>query len=73
MDDQFVIQESSFRKGYYNGYERAVLDLQSMLSDGIHPEQAIVHCLEFVVDELKQWRYANQELRILPPQINPQK
>ncbi len=73
MDDNFVLQESSYRKGYYNGYERAVLDLQAMIRDGIHPEGAIVNSLEFVVDELKQWRYSNPEERILPPQLNPHK
>ena len=73
MNEDFILQETSYRKGYYNGYERAVLDLQAMLREGFHPDQATMISLEFVIAELKDWRYGNPEIRILPPQLSPKK
>jgi hypothetical protein len=73
MDEDFIPQETSYRKGYYNGYERAVLDLQAMIREGFQPEQAIMASLEFVIADLKDWRYGNLETRVIPPQINPRK
>jgi hypothetical protein len=52
MDEDFIPQETSYRKGYYNGYERAVLDLQAMIREGFQPEQAIMASLEFVIADL---------------------
>ena len=73
MNEEFILQESTYRKGYYNGYERAVLDLQAMIREGFHHDQAIMISLEFVVADLKDWRYGNPETRVIPPQLNPRK
>lgn len=71
MEDDFKLQEASYRKGYYNGYERAVLDLQAMIREGYSPEQAIMTSLEYVIADLKVWRYGTPETRVIPPQLNP--
>lgn len=73
MDDNPILQETSYRKGYYNGYERAVLDLQAMIRGGFQPDQATIISLEFVVVDLKDWRYGNPETRVVPPQLSPRK
>ena len=71
MDDNFILQEASYRKGYYNGYERAVLDLQAMIREGYPPDQVVMASLEYVIADLKDWRYGNTETRVIPPQLNP--
>lgn len=71
MEDDFRLQEAGYRKGYYNGYERAMLDLQAMIGEGYHPEQAVLAGLEYVIADLKVWRYGNPEMRVIPPQLNP--
>ena len=69
MDEAHRLKETSYRKGYYNGYERAFLDLQQMINSGRDPNESILHGLEFVIDELKSWRYGNPEKLIVPPQL----
>jgi len=71
MDDAHHLEETSYRKGYYNGYERAFLDLQEMINSRYDPNEAILHGLEFVVDDLKRWRYGNPETLVVPPASNP--
>jgi len=73
MDDKVIIQETGYRKGFYNGYERAILDLQAMIREGSPPDQAMMTSLEYVIDDLKEWRYGNPSPRVLPPQLNPRK
>ena len=73
MDENLILQETSYRKGYYNGYERAILDLQAMIREGFNPDQALIISLEFVIADLKNWRYGNPKKLVIPPQLSPKK
>ena len=73
MDNDFILQENSYRKGYYNGYERALLDVQAMINMGYPPDQTIMTSLEYVIVDLKDWRYGDPSKLVLPPQLNPSK
>ena len=73
MSEESKKQEISYRKGYYQGYDQAINDLQVMIKRGFPPGQSILIAQEFVVEDLNEWRNSELEKRVTPPQLNPQR
>lgn len=73
MSDESKKQEVSYRKGYFQGYEQAIENIQAMIKRGFPPGQSIMIAQEFIVEDLNEWRTSDPAKRITPPQLNPQR
>jgi hypothetical protein len=73
MSEESNKQEVSYRKGYYQGYDQAINDIQVMIKRGFPPGQSIMIAQEFIVEDLNEWRKGDPAKRVTPPQLNPKR
>jgi hypothetical protein len=71
MDENERIRlEASFRKGYQQGYYKAVQDFQEILKSRLSPDDAIKLMIHFVENDLSTWRNGDYGLDQEPPELN---